>query len=361
MKTTRIARLLTIGTEITSGEVTNSNAAWISLQLEELGWRVFSHLSVRDHRDEILNALTLTSSADVVIVTGGLGPTSDDITRDCVAEFCNTKLEFDQRAWAELEVLYAKRGLKLLEAHRRQCHFPAASVRLKNPVGTAWGFSMQKERTHYFVLPGPPRELEGMWHQEVAGRLEPLRPSDPRKWIRWTCLGAPESEVAEAVEQALLNQEMEVGYRAQVPLVKVKLFVDPIQDQEIVARVEHALSPWIVARGKDDPAALFAESWSFPQMTIIDEVCAPNLFVRLSPHLSRSLKLEMRTSGKLEDGHWGLHVCRDGEEFYTRVQTPYGQTEACRSLPFKISLDSERGRRSACEWVIWDALRMLRR
>src|SRR4051812_11499666 len=97
------AQLVTIGTEITSGEVVNTNAAWVSQRLEDHGLRVFSHLSVRDQKDEILKALAMGAGHEWIVVTGGLGPTSDDITRVCVAEFAGSELEFDQAVWTDLQ------------------------------------------------------------------------------------------------------------------------------------------------------------------------------------------------------------------------------------------------------------------
>jgi nicotinamide-nucleotide amidase len=190
------AQLLTIGTEITSGEIVNSNASWISLRLEEMGVRVLTHLTVRDHRKDILSALNSLNEGELIIVTGGLGPTSDDLTRECMALYWQDKLEFDQDVWDELEKLYNQRGLPLREAHRWQCQFPVMSERLKNPVGTALGFAMEFGGRNYFVMPGPPKELEGMWNLEVEPRLRKLLKPSPMKWVRWTCLGVPDNQLA---------------------------------------------------------------------------------------------------------------------------------------------------------------------
>ena len=172
------ARLLTIGTEITAGEIVNSNASWISERLEELGVRVYSHLTVRDQREEILNALEFAKDERILVVTGGLGPTSDDLTRACLAAYAGVGLEFDEAVWAELVKAHESRNLPVREAHRHQCYFPKGSERLKNPVGTALGFAMTIGSREVITLPGPPRELAGMWTEEVAPRLKPLVPPD---------------------------------------------------------------------------------------------------------------------------------------------------------------------------------------
>lgn len=356
------AQLITIGTEITSGEVVNTNAAWLSRQLEDMGLRVLSHLSVRDQRDEILGALE-SADAEVIIVTGGLGPTSDDITRDCLAAYTNCPLEFDDSVWADLKALYEKRQLPLREAHRWQCHFPLGSERLLNPVGTALGFYQLHNRRHYFVLPGPPRELEGMWQESVRDRLLAFAPRTSKKWIKWTCLGAPESEVAEVVEPAVQNSGLEVGYRAQLPYVKVKVYAEST-DHEVIGRIESALSKWIVGRGEDDLAIEFLKLWPVEGLRVCDEATQGILVQRLlaaSAELSKaeeSPKILFSNFGGLPgDGLW---IRIEGDEFVTRMNAGVNSIEERKSLPYKIPLSSERGRKSIAEWALWAAVKRLR-
>ena len=347
------ARVLTIGTEIVSGEIVNTNAAWVSQRLEERGVRVLSHLSVRDQRGEMLEAFQL-SPADILIVTGGLGPTSDDITRNVVAEFCGAPLEFDEAVWKELAALYETRGLTLRQVHRQQCHFPKDSVRLKNPVGTALGFQVEYQGQRIFVLPGPPRELEGMWKSEVEPRLK--TPLNPGEWIRWTCLGAPESEVAEAVDEALGGRAFEVGYRAQLPYVKVKIHADPKANGDVVRAIEGALGSWLVARGTTDLARELLAKWPLSSMRVHDTVCGGNLFQRLLE--ARSDKtIEFHTTAGLKGD--GVEVTAFGETFQTRLRVNGKERVFHHALAFKLPLASERGRRSAAEWVIWHSLQGL--
>lgn len=346
------AQLITIGTEITSGEIVNSNASWISLRLEEMGIRVYSHLTVRDQREEILGVLDYAKHP-VIVVTGGLGPTSDDITRDCLAEFARVPLEFDDTVWEDMKALYERRQLPIREAHRWQCRFPLGSERLTNSVGTALGFSLQYQDRQYFVLPGPPRELEAMWNEEVSPRLQKKLGTPTHDWVRWTCLGVPESEVAEKVEPVIQGQGIEVGYRAQVPYVKVKVFVSPAQ-KNIVDGIEAALKPWIVARGQDDLAEQLLREWPEPQMSIGDQVTGVGLLDRLfqaqAALQKRGEKIPTLNFSSTDKGNFLLTA--RGEEFC--VRTPWGETT--KTLPYKLSLNSERGKRSAAEWAIWIAL-----
>jgi nicotinamide-nucleotide amidase len=368
------AQLITIGTEITSGEVINSNAAWVSQRLGEMGVRVFSHLSVNDQRDEILAALAESRRFDIVVVTGGLGPTSDDITRDCLAEFAGHALEFDQTVYSALIKLYEQRGLKLREAHKQQCFFPQGSERLSNPVGTALGFALMHNGHSYFVLPGPPRELEGVWNLEVSPRLEKIIPAAAANshWVKWTCLGLPESEVAELVEQAIAGAGLEVGYRAAVPYVKVKVFADKTDPRHTTAvhEIEKALLPHVVARGNEDLAQELLKIWPRPELTVWDFVTDNHLAGRLFS-AQRELLLEkdkfpslnvhaVQTSEILPPGTPDIEVRKNGDEFLITMNAGGKTLNERMTLAYKVPLTSERGKRSAAEWVLWSCLKVLR-
>jgi nicotinamide-nucleotide amidase len=355
----RKARLVTIGTEITSGEVVNSNAAWVSIKLEEQGARVFSHLSVRDQKDEILRALESCDPGDLVVVTGGLGPTSDDITRECMALHCKRPLEFDTAVWEQLRSSYEKRGLPFREAHKHQCFFPQGSERLTNPAGSALGFALEQDGRHYFVLPGPPRELEAMWTAEVGKRLGHLLPKSGKEWVRWTCLGAPESEVAELVEKVIAGQSLEVGYRAQVPYVKVKLYLNLGTHAGVIKSMDQVLAPYLVGRGTQDLAEELLQRWPVPELHIHDEVTEGLLSLRLLKAKSTQIpRIGLHISAPAAG--YGMFLSNKDGDLVTELRLPTGVITEQRTLPYKVPLASERGRRSAAEWAIWSCVKALR-
>jgi molybdenum cofactor synthesis domain-containing protein len=366
------AQLITIGTEITSGEVINSNAAWVAQRLEELGVRVYNHLSVNDQREEILTALKDSSKYQLIVVTGGLGPTSDDITRDCLASYTGQALEFDSNVYSALIKLYEQRGLKLREAHKQQCHFPKTSERLNNPVGTALGFAMKFENRQYFVLPGPPRELEGVWNLEVIPRLQRILPFSDSHWVKWTCLGLPESEVAELVEKAIAGADLEVGYRAAVPYVKVKVYADRTNPGHglAVSMIEKVLAPYTVGRGHEDLARELLTLWPRPELTVWDFVSESHLSSRLFSAQrelnSRSEKYPnlnihaVQTSETLPTTECDIEVRKYGDEFIITMRADGKIVNEKMSLPYKVGLSGERGKRSAAEWVLWTCVKALR-
>jgi nicotinamide-nucleotide amidase len=362
------ASLITIGTEITCGEVLNTNASWVSLQLEQVGIRVFTHLTVRDERSEVLAALNFCREP-LVIVTGGLGPTSDDLTRECMAQHAGLALEFDQAVWTQMQALYLERGLPLREAHKHQCHFPSGSKPLKNPVGSALGFQMTKDKQTYFVLPGPPSELQAMWQKEVAKQLEPYR-DQSKQWVRWTCIGAPESEIAELVEPIVKGQDIELGYRAQVPYVKVKVFVDPVQQAQVVHQVDRVLAPFTVARGDRDMAQELMRLWPDATLHLEDEVTGAQLARRLlgaDHHEAMAISVGSQAARSIEAlpgesrpiATPGIRVTASGESFTTEFFCRQGHFSETRTLPYRTKLTSERGKRSACEWAICFAVQTL--
>jgi nicotinamide-nucleotide amidase len=246
----KFASILTIGTEITSGEVVNTNASWIASELEAMGLRVFCHLSVRDQRAEMLRALEFVrADSALVVVTGGLGPTSDDLTREVLANHWRVPLAFCEDEWSSLRVRYERRGRQIRESHRHQCYFPQGATKLPNPVGTALGFCFSQQAQHWLVLPGPPAELKAMWSEQAVARLRAFgvcATSGSRRWHHWTCRGAPESEVAERVEEVIQGRGLEVGYRATHPLVKVKLFLTEKEATELAPKLEQCLQKWLI-------------------------------------------------------------------------------------------------------------------
>lgn len=217
--------LFTIGTEITSGEILNSNAQWLSDRLETLGHETVCHLTVPDRLPDILRAFDYLRDCDLIVVTGGLGPTQDDMTREAVAQWCGDVLEFSSWAWEDLVDRMRSRGREPMEAHKHQCQFPVRSTVLKNTTGSAHGFWVSKGAQKLAVLPGPPKELQPMWLDEV----EPLLPvGDLSPWVKWKFEGLPESVVADRFERLLMVESVdprtvEIGYRASLPFIHVKV------------------------------------------------------------------------------------------------------------------------------------------
>lgn len=234
-----MAAVLCIGTEITDGEILNKNAKWLSEKLSEFHLRVQLHLAIPDERNLIFNAIDWAlQSAHFVFITGGLGPTSDDFTREVVSDFFKKPLFFDQEVYNHLEEKFQKKGRRLIEGHKNQCYFPEGSHLLKNPVGTADGFwfstdSSSNDQKYIFVLPGPPREIDGIWDPYLIQVLKGFHFPQRFVLIKWKLEGLPESEIAERTEKIFENLGCTLGYRASKPNVYVKLWV-PVEKQDLL-------------------------------------------------------------------------------------------------------------------------------
>lgn len=166
------AEIISIGSELTSGRNLDTNSAWLSRELAEHGIEVGWHTTIADDRIANRDCFALASQrAGLVISTGGLGPTLDDLTREVLAELAGVPLEYHDPSWQHIEGIFKDRGRTPPERNRVQAMFPKGSEVLFNARGTAPGIWMRLDNAIVAALPGPPREMVGMFKEEVAPRL----------------------------------------------------------------------------------------------------------------------------------------------------------------------------------------------
>ena len=288
------ATVLGIGTELVDGQIVNKNAAWISKQLKDLGLTTSLHLVVPDDRKLIMEALDFCAThGDLMFVTGGLGPTSDDFTRDLISEWSGKPLHFDEDSWQHIKERLEPRGYTVKEIQRQQCYFPEGSQILKNPQGTANAFHMQTKNQNLFVLPGPPREIEAVWDLSIASWLQANTDQlDPFITKYWDTMGVGESDVAMIVEDILKDVQIEKGYRVHLPYVEVKLSF--LKSQEIkyaplIEKITKGLSHCLITQNQEDVTALLSERLEkHSSVSIQDSVTGAFLMNRLLP-VSRNL------------------------------------------------------------------------
>jgi nicotinamide-nucleotide amidase len=217
-----VARILTIGDELTFGEVVDRNKAHMARRCRALGLVVESMVTVRDRVDEIVDALhdaAFRAGVEVVLCSGGLGPTTDDLTAQAVARAAGVPLQRDPESLARLETLFAARGREVLEINRKQADLPAGGAVLANPIGTAPGFAVElipgdHAGQHGMVpsgrapclvccMPGVPREMHRMLSEQVEPRLRERLALDPAPARVYRVFGRGESQVQEAITPAL--------------------------------------------------------------------------------------------------------------------------------------------------------------
>jgi molybdenum cofactor synthesis domain-containing protein len=288
------ASILAIGTELTSGQILNKNASSISARLKKFGVVTELQATVPDDRATILETLKfLENKTELLFVTGGLGPTSDDFTREVISEWINRPLTFDENSWTHIQERLTSRGFSVQEMQKQQCYFPKDSSVLSNSEGTANAFRFQHQKMDVFVLPGPPREIEAVWRDHIQSVL--LAKTDGLNKVvtrSWDTIGKGESDVAFQVEETLKNRPrntfFEIGYRVHLPYVEVKLsyFSKDEADWAFwVDKVEKLLAPMTISRDFSDVAELVLKRLKDTDFTFYDYVSDGFLHARLSPFL----------------------------------------------------------------------------
>lgn len=167
------AEIITIGDEILIGQIVDTNSQWIGTELNKIGVSVYQISSIQDDKQHILNALKEAQErADLVILTGGLGPTKDDITKHTIAEYFNDTLALNEDVVHHIKTLFAKYDIPFGESNRLQGMLPIKATYLKNEYGTAPGMWFYESKTVFVSLPGVPNEMKGLMKSEVLPRIK---------------------------------------------------------------------------------------------------------------------------------------------------------------------------------------------
>lgn len=217
--------MLATGDEVLHGQIVDTNAAWLAGVLFENGLPMTSRQTTGDNLDELVTVLTERSKvADVLIVNGGLGPTSDDLSALAAAKAAGVKLVMHQQWLAKMEAFFAERGRKMADSNRKQAEIPEGAEMLDNPVGTACGFAMQLNRCWIFFTPGVPSEYKVMVEEQILPRLKArFDLPEPPVCLRLTTFGRGESDLAAEIEPLPLPEGVVMGYRASMPIIELKL------------------------------------------------------------------------------------------------------------------------------------------
>lgn len=228
----RTAYLISVGNELLCGRTVDTNAAWLSGRLFEEGVLTVGVQMVPDQIDAIVQAFqTACQKADIVIATGGLGPTDDDLTREALAAFLNTELLFSPEAAEKIQAYFRQRGLEMPAANRKQACIPKGAELLANQRGTAPGVLYQQKNRLIILLPGVPNEMKAMFDQSALPRLRQLPSEHILRSLNIRCFGAGESAIAEK-----LGNRIE---RGRNPLVNITVS-EGIINLQIVAQAKTA-------------------------------------------------------------------------------------------------------------------------
>lgn len=221
-----VAELLTIGDEILYGQIVDTNSQWMSVELDKIGIKVVRKTTVGDVESEMLIAFAEAEKrADVILITGGLGPTSDDLTKPCLARYFNCGLAMNEEALAEVTEFFKSRGRELTEINRQQAALPTACIKITNALGTAPGMWFDKGEKVFMSMPGVPHEMKKMMTDLVLPRLAKkyALPVIHHKVIR--TIGIGESFLAEKIAEweNTLPPHIKLAYLPSLGEVKLRL------------------------------------------------------------------------------------------------------------------------------------------
>jgi nicotinamide-nucleotide amidase len=218
--------LLTIGDEILFGQIVDTNSQWMSVAMTEAGFRVTHKTTVADQEDAILRAFAdAEQRVDVVLITGGLGPTSDDLTKPCLAKYFGCDMKIHEEALAEITEFFKSRGRELTELNRQQAALPVCCEKITNPIGTAPGMWFQRKGKVFMSMPGVPHEMKKMMAERVIPKLRNtfVTPVIHHQMIRTVGIG--ESFLADKISvwEKALPAHIKLAYLPSLGEVKLRL------------------------------------------------------------------------------------------------------------------------------------------
>lgn len=218
--------MLSTGEEVLHGDITDTNAAWLSRLFFEHGFALAKRSTVGDQKADLVNELVnLSLNFDLVIVNGGLGPTTDDLTAEAAAEAADDKLVLFEAWWERMQAMYASSGRQMPESNRKQAVLPAECTIVDNPIGTACGFCMTINRATFYFTPGVPREFKRMVTDEILPEIKRTHSNVAGLSVsRMYTFGLSESGISDLLDKVVLPAGYEFGYRSSMPFIEVKLF-----------------------------------------------------------------------------------------------------------------------------------------
>ena len=217
--------MLSTGDEVLHGQIVDTNAAWLADYFFNQGVPLSRRNTVGDKLEDLVDVLRERSQhADILIVNGGLGPTSDDLSAEAAAQALGEELVLHE-AWLDhMARFFEERGRVMAPSNRKQAMIPASSEMIDNPVGTACGFAITLNRCRIYFTPGVPVEFKQMVQQEILPRLRKhfTLPSAP-VCLRLTTFGRSESDLAQSLDGLPLPPDVVIGYRSSMPIIELKL------------------------------------------------------------------------------------------------------------------------------------------
>jgi nicotinamide-nucleotide amidase len=239
------ASIITIGDELLIGQTIDTNSAWIGAELSKAGFDVYRITSIHDRREDILNALNeAAGKTDFVLITGGLGPTSDDITKQTLCEFFNTHLIINNEVLTMIEEMMARRNFPMNEKNRQQAEVPESCRVLKNSAGTAPGMWFEKDGTIFISMPGVPHEMKHIMNEIVLPDIKQRFTSQSIIHKNIMTYGTFESKLAEILTdfESKLPENIRLAYLPASGIIKLRLTATGSEFKSLSALIAEQVS-----------------------------------------------------------------------------------------------------------------------
>ncbi|EPY5197658.1 TPA: nicotinamide mononucleotide deamidase-related protein YfaY [Klebsiella quasipneumoniae subsp. similipneumoniae] len=371
--------MLSTGDEVLHGQIVDTNAAWLADFFFNQGLPLTRRNTVGDDLDALVAILRERSEqADVLIVNGGLGPTSDDLSALAAATAKGEGLILHPEWLETMTRFFAERGRPMAESNRKQAEIPASAEMINNPVGTACGFAIQLNRCLMFFTPGVPSEFKVMVEQEILPRLrQRFTLPEPPVCLRLTTFGRSESELAQNLNPLTLPPGVVMGYRSSMPIIELKLTGPAEQRDAMLAlwpEVRKVAGDSLIFEGTEGLPAQIARSLQERQLSLtlseqftggllalqLSRAGAPLLASEVVPAQEETLAQAARWAAERRINHFaGLALAVSGQEndhLNVALATPDG-TFALR-VKFSVTRHSLAVRQEVCAMM---ALNLLRR
>lgn len=255
------AALLMVGDELLIGQVVDTNAAWLASQLWELGIPVVRKMTVSDKKEEILHGLEeCLRDIDLLIMTGGLGPTKDDITKKALADHFGVQMVFSEETFKRIKTFFQDLGKPWNELHRLQSYMPSNAELLENSLGTAPGMMFRWNSKAIYSLPGVPYEMKGIFNRWIKPELKEKIPESHQYYRTIRTIGIGESDLAELLESLPegWDSDVSVAYLPNIGQVRVRISASGSSGYQARDRVDAAavmvreiLKPWVFGEDND--------------------------------------------------------------------------------------------------------------
>lgn len=280
--------LISTGDEVITGNIDDTNASYLSRELFEAGLQVDRRHTSGDSLSELMELFASVSQQEaLVIVTGGLGPTNDDLTTEAIAKVANVPLELNTVWYERMQEWFIKRGRVMAHSNLKQAMLPKGAIMIDNPTGTACGFAIKVQHALFIFCPGVPRELKEMWESTVKEMvISYTHETVPRTHlIKLFLMGIGESTLMSKLAPIELPQGVSIGDRAIYPFIELKIIGHDASDQDmfnVLEQVMKIVAPYYVCRDHYSlQDALRNKHINLKPINAIDGVCRGWLLIHM--------------------------------------------------------------------------------